>query len=89
MRITIKTLTPKGVVVLKQTIEENKEELSKKTPQEREVFYNTWREIITENPFQYSLFLRFRSALGGSYLIAKRFTASVNSAKEFNESATK
>lgn len=83
MRITLKTITQEGQKILKQTIQENDEQFKTYTPEQRKAFLNTWKEIKTQT--SYTLLLKARSGLGASYYITKRFTRSVNSAKEFNK----
>lgn len=83
MRITTKPLTEIGIKALRQAIYENREEIKKYSFAQRKAFENQWKEIIIEHPLQHTYILKLSGALGRTYFITKRFSNSVNSAKEF------
>lgn len=85
MNIKTTCLTETGTKALRQAIDENKQELTEKTFIERQTFKNTWKEIILEKPLTYILLLKNHSVLGSTYYITKKFSPTVNSAKEFNK----
>ena len=87
MNISCKALTEQGKKVLSQVITDNKEELTHMDIKKRQGFYKTWKEITT--PTQYTLLLRMCSGLGATYMITKRFTAGVDSAKAFHKDINK
>ncbi len=85
MRISCISLTDVGSKALIKCINDNHIEMQKYTFAQRKEFTNIWKEIITYTPLcKYNLLLKARSGLGASYYITKRFSKSVNSAKDFN-----